>query len=282
MTTVTFHTDAGNSLVYALNDSEVTSSWLAKLRAISPKSLMRQQENHRHGFASAEAYESMCKQLREVAASLNIELPYVLDQQALNTLHLNFPNCTHGLTNANGPYVRKQLMSLNLLIHWIEYERGSRQQYVFNLDFNHDASHYSKPGFIPESQLNHFSSDMAFGSLHLHYTYTGRHFLEMFDAEDITAPSSHFRPQRNFNATCGLVFSEPQDNAARQEQMLAYYVARGGRRFWPHDFDDPRMCKGFFQLGQLQNVDLGDIAARTALRNSLATDHIVNWTTNDS
>jgi len=285
MSTVTFYTAAGTELVYSINDTKVARAWLQLLHTASPDSLLRQQENSLHGFASAEVYALRCQQLREVCTALSIEVPEVLDQQALNVLHLNFPNGTHGLSKDESAQARKQLMTLNLLVHWIEYELANqthqRHQYLVNLDFNHDAAHYSQPGYIDQDQLKGFSADMSFGSLHLHYTYTGRHFLEMFDALDNASPIAHFRPQRNFNATCGLIFSEPQDNAARRVAMLKYYNDRGARRFWPHDFEDPRMCIGFYQLGQLQNFD-ASADARDQLRAQLSTDPIVNWTINDS
>lgn len=286
MSTVTFHTDADIDLAYLLNTDATTSTWLALLHKLNPASLLRQQENSRHGFASAEVFDLRCQQLRDVTKTLGIEVPTVIDQAALNVLHLNFPNGTHGLPKSESAQARKHLMTLNLLVHWLEYELANtvhaRGQYLLNLDFNHDNDHYGMAQFIPDNALKGFSSDMEFGTLHLHYTYTGRHFLEMFDAEDMVSPIAHFRPQRNFNATCGLVFSEPQDNAVRRTQMLAYYNARGARRFWPHDFDDPRMCKGFFQLGRLQNFDVADSAARTALRTQLATASITSWTLHDS
>lgn len=286
MSTVTFYTAAGTELVYAIHNTKVARAWLQMLRTASPDSLLRQQENSLHGFASDEVYELRCAQLREVCAVLAIEVPAVIDQQALNVLHLNFPNGTHGLSKDESAQARKHLMTLNLLVHWIEYELANqtqqRNQYLVNLDFNHDGAHYGATQFIPDAQLKGFSADMPFGSLHLHYTYTGRHFLEMFDALDTVAPVAHFRPQRNFNATCGLVFSEPQDNAIRRTAMLKYYTDRGARRFWPHDFEDPRMCIGFYQLGQLQNFDVSDADAREELRNRLATDTIISWVIKDA
>jgi hypothetical protein len=101
----------------------------------------------------------------------------------------------------------------------------------------------------------------------------------MFDAGDVVSPVAHFKPQRHYNATCGLVFSDPQDNEGRRVAMEAYYDKRGGRDFWPYEFNDPRMCIGFYQLGQLQNFDTQSADARKSLQQGLATDHVVSWVT---
>ena len=155
---------------------------------------------------------------------------------------------------------------------------NNKGQYIFNLDFNHLPDVYNLKESFPNGEFPRFSADLAFGSLHLHYIYIGRHFLEMFDARDFVAPREHFRAQHEFNATCGLSFSEPCDSAALDRSMREYFDQRGGQRYFGFEYDDPKLAKGFFTLGELENVDdYRDPIHRKALRDRLNDSTIVGW-----
>jgi hypothetical protein len=146
------------------------------------------------------------------------------------------------------------------------------------LDFNHFPQAYNLKAKFPEDELEHFSPLLEFGNLHLHYIYIGRHFLEMFDARDMVCPASHFRAQHEFNATCGLVFSEPKDAAQLNQGMHEYYVRRGGESFFGFAYDDSRMAKGFFKVGQLEDLkDYGELAQRQVLRDKLKSSFVESW-----
>jgi hypothetical protein len=252
---------------------------LARMR---PSYLLRTDINHRHGFATKAEISAAVARLQACAEVLNFFLPPITRsswQNELNRLHIGFPEFFRA------DFDRSKFQSaheMNLLIHWLEYELPNlyegREQYLFNLDFNHHPPAYNLMGAISDDEFRNFSADMQFGNLHLHYIYIGRHFLEMFDARDWTSPAHHFKAQHEFNATCGLVFSEPGDTWLRDLEMKEYFDQRGGTRFFGFDYDDPRLCKGFFKLGSLEDMqNYSTRQQRHELRNRLKDSRILSW-----
>ncbi len=283
MSQVTLCFSNGLELRYRLHDSQTTSLWMSMLKKLSPTWLLRDDINHRHGFADAADIHSKVDRLRQAVCALKLPPPRLSAttwQQELNQLHVHFPGFFEKRRSATE---FENAHQMNLLIHWLEYELmdhyGLKHQQLFNLDFNHRPQAYRLKQFFPQNELSQFSVQLPFGSLHLHYIYIGRHFLEMFDARDTISPSSHFKAQHEFNATCGLVFSETQNvDEIHLDKMRRYYEARGGLAFWGYEFDSPYLAKGFFQLGQLVDMDrYQDQAQRQMLREQLARAHVVGW-----
>jgi hypothetical protein len=279
---VKFCFSGGLQLTYTLNGTRTAQLWLGQFARMRTAFLLRSDINHRHGFAGTADILDNIVRLQRVATGLGHSLGPIDRQQwqqSLNRLHVHFPEFfTHHFV----PEKFQLAHEMNLLVHWLEYELGNvfggRRQMLFNLDFNHHAPAYNLKAPFPDDEFDRFSADLVFGNLHLHYIYVGRHFLEMFDACDLQCPPHHFRAQQEFNATCGLVFSEPDDAALRTAQMQAFYGQRGGRQFFGFDFDDPKLARGFFKIGQLENLsDFTTVSARQALRNSLKDSHVVNW-----
>ena len=242
----------------------------------------RTKVNHRHGFASRPDIEAALYRLRLCANFLGFPFNSINStnwQSELNRLHINFPSFFESR------FERKKFAvahETNLLIHWLEYELANvfngKEQYIFNLDFNHDPTAYNLKAPIAAEEFDNFSPDLTFGSLHLHYIYIGRHFLEMYDAQDLVCPPEHFKAQHEFNATCGLSFSELGDRAELNRRMNAYFFERGGRAFFGYDYADPALAKGFFTLGKLQDVDkYSDRHQRDALRDQIKTSEVVAW-----
>lgn len=266
----------GIVLKYQLNSTVTADKWLGMIHQCSKADLLRTEENHRHGFADDDLIESNISRLRATAE----ELGYTLDnltsqnwQTELTTLHLNFASRKISVIKNI-----KKAHDLNLLIHWLEYELGNKyngkQQHLFNLDFNHNRQTYKLIKPIPRDEMSMFSDELKFGSIHLHYLYVGRHFKEMVDAYDLITPADQFRPQHDFNPTCGLVFSEPNQS----DQSRQYYDERGGKEFFTYDFDDVRLAKGFFQLGTLENInEFNTLEARNNLRETIKNAEIVSW-----
>lgn len=247
-----------------------------------PDFLLRTNLNHRHGFAGLTEIRSNIGRLKHCAQALGFPLEPMNErnwQSALNQLHIRFPEFF------KSKFDRKLFQTaheLNLSIHWLEYELtnlyNKKQQYIFNLDFNHFPQAYNLKSEFPKHEFKHFSPVLGFGNLHLHYIYIGRHFLEMFDARDMVSPASHFRAQHEFNATCGLVFSEPVNSEQLDQDMHDYYLRRGGEAFFRFPYHDPRMAKGFFIVGQLEDLDdYGDSARRQALRDKLRSSSVDSW-----
>lgn len=273
----------GLRLRYRLNDTQTARTWLALMTQMRPEWLVRGDLNHRHGFAHTAQILDALARLQRAARQLGLTLEPVDAsgwQATLNRLHLNFPEFFRQR------YVRElydTAHEMNLAIHWLEYELGNvyggRRQHLFNLDFNHIPEVYRLMGQIPAEEMHRFSPELRFGNLHLHYVYVGRHFLEMFDAQDYLCPAHHFKAQHEFNATCGLVFSEPEDWPARDAAMRRFHARRGGWRFFGYEYDDPRLARGFFKLGELEDVaEYAEPSRREALRSALSEAHVLSWT----
>lgn len=244
--------------------------------------MWRTNVNHRHGFATRPDIEAALYRLKLCANFLDFPFNPVNRtnwQSELNRLHINFPSFFMG------NFDRKRFdiaHETNLLIHWLEYELANvfngKEQYIFNLDFNHDPAAYNLKARFAAEELDNFSPVLEFGNLHLHYIYIGRHFLEMYDAHDLLCPPEHFKAQHEFNATCGLTFSEPHDRIELDQGMHAYYDKRGGKSFFGYAYDDAALAKGFFKLGQLQDAhEYSTRSQRDALRDQLKASEIVAW-----
>lgn len=282
MQQVRFRFSNGLDLTYELNNTRTTLLWCDMLAQMQPHYLMRSNVNHRHGFATDAQIADALVRLRKCADALGFELGSVEPSNwhsALNTLHVNFPNF---FTDNFDPSKAQTAHSMNLLIHWLEYELGNtydnKAQYIFNLDFNHYPPAYNLKTDIVPNELGNFSPYLEFGNLHLHYIYIGRHFLEMFDAQDTVSPSSHFRAQHEFNATCGLVFSEPVDRLQLDIAMQKYYTQKHGSAFFGFPYDSLQLAKGFFKLGKLLGLsNYQSLLDRQQLRRNLATAAIQSW-----
>jgi hypothetical protein len=271
----------GLSFRYVLNDSLVARIWLYMMKRVRPEHMSRVSENHRHGFAAQDEINKNISRLTEackIVGMPNIDLAadnWQQWQQNLNDVHAKFPDMV--MTGVNTQLTH----TVNLLIHWLEYELYNRfqgaEQYLFNLDFNHQPSIYRQSQVIPANELELFTAETKFGDLNLHYIYIGRHFLEMVNANDLVCPKEHFRPQGHFNPTCAVNFSEAKPSGFLETKMLAYYQARGGYEFFGFDYSDPKMAKGFFSLGQIENLAQYSFEDREAIRKALAIAYVTDW-----
>jgi hypothetical protein len=280
---VQFTFSCGTSLSYALNSSKTARMWCNMLSQMQTDYLLRSVVNHRHGFASLGEITRCVERLKKCLVVLGFELSEPIHHgnwhTVLNALHVNFPEFFKGDFDHSKFQTAHEM---NLLIHWLEYELANlyenQEKYLFNLDFNHHAPAYNLKTDFAEDEYGYFSPDLQFGNLHLHYIFIGRHFLEMFDAQDLVSPAHHFVAQHAFNATCGLVFSEPRDHAKTDADMRAYYKQRQGVQFFKYPYDDPKLAKGFFKLGQLEGLErYATKPQREALRDALQRSSIESW-----
>lgn len=282
MRRVRFTFSCGTQLIYELNSTRTAALWCEMLAKMHRRYLLRTDVNHRHGFATKPEIQAAISRLKKSATFLGFPLAPLTKrnwQGELNRLHINFPEFF------KGEFDRERFQAAhetNLLIHWLEYELANlldgKDQYIFNLDFNHFPPAYNLKTKIPEEELGDFDPALAFGNLHLHYVHIGRHFLEMCDANDMNCVPHHFIAQHDFNATCGLVFSEPCDAVRLDARMRDYYERRGAKEFFGFEYEDPKLAKGFFKIGQL--VDLpaySKHAERQALRDQLKDSRVTSW-----
>jgi hypothetical protein len=279
---IDFEFSTGLVLSYQLRDTKTAEQWLQMMAQMTPRMMASNTYNHRHGFASQADIRSAIALLSANCNILQLKLPALSAnhwQNTLNALHVNFPEFERKLQTRQEFHAAHKM---NLLIHWLEYELsnhlGRKGQYLFNLDFNHDPRAYNLKKPFAKAEMTCFSPHLGFGNLHLHYINIGRHFLEMYDAQDRVCPKHHFRPQHEFNATCGLSFSEPLDDSALRLGMLRYYQMRGGQDYFGYSFYDPALAVGFFRLGTLMEVDSYQTFERRAeLREKLQSAVVMGW-----
>lgn len=283
MSTFSVHFSSDVTLTYNIIDHPVSSEWLTLASAIAPTARVDRAclYNQRHGFATDQEIESAVRVLEDITRRHRLHLPLLIERNwhvALNQLHINFPNwhrvARDSLTDAH---------TLNLIIHWLEYEFANkfehRNEWLFNVDFNQDQATRTLRTFSI-SDYDQFTPNLEFGNIHLHYVHKGRHFLELANAQDFLAPRAHFVPQTQFSATFGMVFSEPN---SRDLSELAVYHEQRGVDFFGMKYDDPRLAKGFFKLGELVDADSyrANKALRDELRNKLTTADVIGWTINE-
>lgn len=255
MRRVKFTFSCGSQLTYEPNSTRTAALWCEQLAKMQSRYLLRTDVNHRHGFAGKQEIRAAVLRLKQSANFLGFPLAPLTQQnwqEELNRLHINFPEFFKKEFDRDKFQVAHET---NLLIHWLEYELanllGKKDQYIFNLDFNHFPAAYNLKTEIPGDEFGNFEPSLQFGNLHLHYIHIGRHFLEMADANDMDCPPHQFRAQHEFNATCGLVFSEPCDVARLNGNMRNYYDRRGGKEFFGFDYEDPKLAKGFSRSDNL-------------------------------
>lgn len=279
---VKFIFSGGLQLNYILNNTKAAAVWLDIFKQMRPEFLLRPDLNGPHGFAEECIIKARIHRLQWVAKELGFSLADINKNNwhtHLNALHVHFPAALHMQHTARFYSLYHEL---NLTIHWLEYELGNlyedRKQFLVNVDFNHFPAAYRLKQPFDENELPLYSPNLEFGNLHLHYIYIGRHFLEMADVQDFESPKAHFRPQWEFNATCGLVFSEPQDASSVSTRLQRYYEQRGGEAFFGYRFDDHRLAKGFFTVAKLENAAAYSTQkSRDALRKAIKNQHAVGW-----
>lgn len=283
MATITVHFSSDVNLTYNITPHPTSNVWLGLVADVSPDVRVDRAilYNQRHGFASSSDIDDAIRALKAIVQRHNLTLPALNEHNwhdVLNRLHVYFPNW-HRVSHAH----LVDAHTFNLIIHWLEYEFANtfeqRNEWLFNVDFNQKQATRTLRSFEP-SDFNKFTPNLEFGNIHLHYVHKGRHFLELANAQDFDAPRAHFVPQTQFSATFGMVFSEPN---GRDLSELETYYNRKGVAFFGMKYEDPRLAKGFFELGELVDVDSyrADKALRDELRSKLTTADVIGWTINE-
>lgn len=245
--------DNGFVLNYELNGFRDTQHWAEALSVRTIDSLCRTDTNECHGWATPEMVAIKQARLEDLCYIFGLKFEGC-DQESLNRLHTNFPENVH---KSSVRSIKMLWHEFNTTIHWLEYELNNQQ--IINADFNH--SDYIQ---INIQNPENFSPYLDFGTLHAHYIYIGRHFLEMSDARDYVSPIEHFKPQNHINATFGMCFSDSRDHSIIDKEMRDYYNTRND---FPYDFDSVSMRKGFLQLGNLV-TNLSNSQVRECVKNT--------------
>lgn len=255
------------TLKYNLINHEIVTSWKNLIEACSISDLCP--NNHYLGYASKQLVEQRIERLNYLADTINsfvparvIKHPITTDnyQTSLSIMHVHFPD----LKNNNAyEFMWDMLTEYNDIIHWLEASMPLIEKSSFfrvTLDFNKA----NKPFLpIPDSAYELFTNECNFGDLLLHYTHVGKNASELFTTNDLVCPPDQFVPQRTFSASVRMHFFDnfhntPEKKDRLQRNWKQFYETRGGKQFWRHDFNDPKIAFGFMKIGSLESITVAN------------------------
>lgn len=287
-------------LVYNLFDTDSAKFFADAIQLLTPADICP--TSFKNGFDSESFIPERIDRLYTVAAAINNRYPNQINivplepdwRTALQQMHTHFPELTNNLPGDELQHATPLLGEFNDLIHWLEKElnrkhNGSpldRSWATVCLDFNRAAACRHVP--LPESDYKHFSHELYFGNLHLHYDNVGRHPWELFGSRDYICPSDQVISQNQISPSCNMYFND-WDILRQHRQALSldkytagfdkFYYERGGQDFFKYALDDPKLAVGYLKIGQLENINEFDtISARNQLRSQLAISTLTGWT----
>lgn len=299
MTQIQFSFDTGLELTYQLMDTESAKFFADSVQLLTPADIC--DTSYRNGFNSELVIPERIDRLYAVANAINTLYPGQVNivplepdwRSALQQMHTHFPELTNNLPGEELQVATPLLGEFNDLIHWLEKElnrkhNGSpldRSWATLCLDFNRAPACRHVP--IPESDYQHFTHELYFGNLHLHYDNVGRHPWELFGSRDYICPPDQVISQNQISPSCNLYFND-WDILRQTRQALPldkytasfdkFYHERGGQDFFKYSLSDPKLAVGYLKIGQLENInDFASATARTQLRNQLAASTLIGW-----
>lgn len=300
MTQIQFSFDTGLELTYQLMATESAKFFADSVLLLTPEDI--NPTSFKNGFNSETFIPERIARLYAVADTINSLYPGQINivplepdwRGALQQMHTHFPDLTHNLPGEELQRATPLLGEFNDLIHWLEKELNRKHNgspldkswATICLDFNRAPACRHVP--IPPSDYQHFTHQLYFGNLHLHYDNVGRHPWELFGSRDYICPPDQVISQNQISPSCNLYFND-WDILRSNRQALSldkynagfseFYHRRGGQDFFKYAQDDPRLAVGYLKIGQLENInDFASATARTQLRNQLAASTLIGWT----
>jgi len=287
-------------LVYNLFDTDSAKFFTDAVQLLTPADI--NPTSFKNGFDSETFIPERIARLYAVADTINSLYPGQINivplgsnwRQALQQMHTHFPDLTHNLPGEELQRATPLLGEFNDLIHWLEKELNRKHNgslldkswATICLDFNRAPDCCHVP--IPESDYQHFTHQLYFGNLHLHYDNVGRHPWELFGSKDYVCPQDQVISQTQMSPSCNMYFND-WDILRNNQQALSldkytarfdkFYHERGGQNFFKYAQDDPRLAVGYLKIGKLVNInDFNSILAREQLRTQLAASSLIGWT----
>ena len=299
MTQVQFSFDTGLELKYQLMATESAKFFADSVLLLTPADIC--DTSYRNGFNSEMVIPERVDRLYTVANAINGLYPGQVNivplepnwRSALQQMHTHFPELTNNLPPEELQRATPLLGEFNDLIHWLEKElnrkyNGSpldKSWATICLDFNRAPACRHRP--VPEADYKHFSHQLYFGNLHLHYDNVGRHPWELFGSRDYICPADQVISQNQISPSCNMYFNDwdilrQTRRALPLDKYTAsfdkFYHERGGEVFFKYAINDPRLAVGYLKIGELVNIQqYASISARDALRKQLATSKLTGW-----
>jgi len=299
MTQIQFSFDTGLELKYQLMATESAKFFADSVLLLTPADIC--DTSYRNGFNSEIVIPERVDRLYTVANAINTLYPGQVNivplepdwRSALQQMHTHFPELTNNLPGDELKVATPLLGEFNDLIHWLEKElnrkyNGSpldKSWATLCLDFNRAPTCRHVP--LPEADYKHFTHELYFGNLHLHYDNVGRHPWELFGSRDYICPPDQVISQNQISPSCNMYFND-WDLLRQQKLALSldkykasfdkFYHERGGQDFFKYSLNDPKLAVGYLKIGELVDIGRYDtIPARDALRKQLATSTLTEW-----
>ena len=259
------------SIVYDLVKEEIAQLWANSIQQRNINEVC--DINHYAGYGSEILINSRIQRLYELADIINsFDTTRVIKQDinkdtwqlALHQMHVHFPDMKN-----DSKYIEAWplLTEYNDIIHWLESifsniwsvdnKKDSQSSMLrIALDFNKKINEFIP---IPDDAYKLFTPFNKFGDLSLHYTHVGKHAIEMLMVNDFECPPDQFIPQRTFNSSCRLYFTDDfySTEQLKEEYLLRwhkFYNDRGGFDFWQLEIDDPKIAFGYLKIGRINHI----------------------------
>lgn len=281
--------DNGLSLSYLLNSSiNALPEWKKQISKCSTDNLCK--INHKSCIGNTNLVSERIDRLYVLANILNSVIPNSIPieqitetniQSVLNKMHVHFP-IIHSAEELSE--YRQTASEYNDIIHWLDHELRYRDSSKFRIFLDFNKSNNVEFLNLNQEDYKHFTPYTEFGDLTLHYCHVGRHAFELFTTNDLDCPEDQFVPQSSFTASCVLWFNNPESQKYLETKWKAFYIKRGGSKFFKFKFGDPNIRFGYLKIGKLSEivynnriVSFNDLLEINAVKNLLTSASIVNW-----
>jgi hypothetical protein len=214
--TLSNHQNEKYDLEYQIRNTQAAQIWAQSISNAIPDGLHDTDrfynfpdQNRSDLNYALEKLERILHQLKSLHPELDFpEVDRKNLQYCINNLHYNFAHSHHVTKCINENNVRLW-DEFNITLHLIEslvVNKTSLQHLNTpgaQIIFTWKSKHYVP---IPESSYQDFTVSLDFGTAYINYAHIGRHFLEMFNAQDVQLADEHIQPHRRISADTNLWF----------------------------------------------------------------------------
>lgn len=259
--------DQGLSTVlkYQIRDTEAAQIWAQCLSHDASNGFREDDRFYNFPNQSRSNIDYLCQELEALTLKLQSFHPELkfprLDklnlQQSINHLHINFAHGHHVTMHINK---ENELYwdRFNILLHEIEsvmMNEKTSQHLTNSLSRIVFTFKNMRTVPIPDNSYKDFTLGIDFGVAYVNYCQVGRHFLEMFDANDDQLADEHILPLRSISADTSLWFGPTLGSyheINKMNKMKEWFEHRKDRFntlgfFW----DDPKLALGRIPVARL-------------------------------
>lgn len=252
-------------LKYNIRDTEAAQIWAQCIAQDVSNGFREDDRFYNFPNQSRSNIDFLCQELEALTLKIQSFHPDLifprLDklnlQQSINHLHINFAHGHHvtmHINHENEFYWNR----FNILLHEIESVMINEKtsQYLTNSLSRIVFTFKNKKTIpIPENSYKDFSIGIDFGVAYVNYCQVGRHFLEMFDANDDQLADEHILPLRSISADTLLWFGPSLGSfyvSNKMNKMKEWFEQRKDRFnalgfFW----NDPKLALGRIPVARL-------------------------------